>query len=79
MAANWLAFLKQYYKKEQSNAKKRGATGKSYKDCMKLAAIEWKKKGKGKAAKGGKLKRKKKAQIEELEKPKLKKRRRVKK
>jgi Spy/CpxP family protein refolding chaperone len=74
MAANWLAFLAQYYKRHKSS-------GKSYKDCMKLAAVEWKKKGKGKgkAAKGGKLKRKKKAQIEELEKPKLKKRRRVKK
>lgn len=75
MAASWLAFLKAYYKKHKSS-------GKSYKDCMKLAAVEWKKKGKGakgKEAKGGKLRRKKKAQIEELEKPKLKRRRRVKK
>ena len=73
MAAGWLAFLKAYYKKNKSS-------GKSYKDCMKLAAVEWKKKGKGKGAKGGKLKRKKKAQqIEELEKPKMKRRRRVKK
>ena len=74
MAGSWINFLKAFYQKQ-----KKGGSGKSYKECMKLAAVEWKKKGSGKAAKaekGGKL-RKKKDQL--LEKPTLKRRRKVKK
>ena len=69
----WLQFLKQYYNKHK-------ASGKSYKECMKLAAVEWKKKKKGGKKNdeaGGKL-RKKKDQIVD-EKPPKKKRRRVRK